>query len=110
METLAEHEDNHQGLLDDLARFLLFNKLRYVDAATDDSRPLAQSLKPTARLETCLQICEEKRNHHIAKKQRRSDMMPPDMQGMIFDDADMQEIYNDWLEDFPTWMIPDKRQ
>ena len=110
METLAEHEDNHQGLLDDLARFFLFNKLRYVDAATDDSRPLAQSLKPTARLETFLQICEEKRNHHIAKKQRRSDMMPPDMQGMIFDDGDMQEIYNDWLEDFPTWMIPDKQQ
>jgi hypothetical protein len=61
-------------------------------------------------LDTFLQICEEKRNHHIAKKQRRSDMMPPDMQGMIFDDADMQEIYNDWLEDFPTWMIPDKQQ
>ena len=37
-------------------------------------------------------------------------MMRPDMQGMIFDDADTQEIYNDWLEDFPTWMIPDKQQ
>ena len=95
METLAEHEDNHQGLLDDLARFFLFTKLRYVDAATDDSRPLAQSFKPTARLETCLQICEEKRNHHISKKQCRSDMMPPDMQGMILEDADVQEIYKD---------------
>ena len=38
METLAEHEDNHQGLLDDLARFFLFNKLRYVDAAIDDQK------------------------------------------------------------------------
>ena len=31
-------------------------------------------------------------------------------QDLIFDAKDMTEIHNDWLEDFETWMHPDKQQ
>ena len=106
MQTLAENADDDQTLLGDLARFFLFNKLSDNGAATGDSRLLANSLTPSARLETFLQICEERRNRHLAKKKNRGDMMPQDL---IFDAKDMTEIHNDWLEDFETWMHPDKQ-
>ena len=92
MQTLAENADDDQTLLDDLARFFLFNKLSDNGAATGDSRLLANSLTPSARLETFLQICEERRNRHLAKKKNRGDMMPQDL---IFDAKDMTEIHND---------------
>ncbi len=86
LQALAEQADDKKDRLGELERFFLFNKLRFVSAAIGDTRVHAQPLRPEAKLEFFLKICEEQRAEQLARMRSRRVVVSDDA---IFDDADM---------------------